>query len=65
MYSANREIDCNQEGIDRRARTKRSSKIINVGVSLLGAQMNSGIHFSMKKNLIDISFFACVGSLII
>ena len=49
----------------RRARTKRGSKIINVRVSLLAAQMNSETDFSIEKNSIDISFLAvtaCVGS---
>ena len=50
--------------IERRAKTKRSSKIINAEVSLLAAQMNSDTDFSIEANLIDISFFsvtACVG----
>ena len=61
-------IDCNLERIERRARTNRGSKIINVGVSLLAAKMNFDTIFSMEKNLIDISFFtvtACVGSRIV
>ena len=58
----NREIDCNQERIEGRVRTKRGSKIINVGVSLLTAQMNSDTDFSVEENLIDIPrnlFFCC------
>ena len=56
--------DCNQERIKRRARTKRGSKIINVRVSLLAAQMNSKTDFSIEDNLIDISLLAataCIG----
>ena len=59
------EIDCNQERIDKRARTKRRSKISDVRVSLLAAQMNCETEFSIKENLIDVSFLAvtaCVGS---
>ena len=50
----------------RRARTKRGSKIINVRVSLLAAQMNSETDFSIdpgiEENLIDISFLAVTAS---
>ena len=47
-----------QERIERRARTKRGSKIINVRVSLSAAQMNPDTDFSMNENLIDICFLA-------
>ena len=47
LQRGRREIDGNQERIERRARTKRGSKIINVGVSLSAAQMNSDTDFSM------------------
>ena len=56
-YSADGEIDCNQERIERRAITKRVSKMLNVGISLLAAQMNSNTDFSMDESLIDISLF--------
>ena len=64
LQCGRREIDCNQKRIERRARTKRDSKIINEGVSLSSAQMSSDTDFSMEDNLIDFSFLAvtaCVG----
>ena len=53
--------DCNQdshERIERKARTKRGSKIINVRVSLSAVQTNPDTDSSMNENLIDICFLA-------
>ena len=46
-----------QEKIKSRARTKRGSKIINVRVFLLAAQMNSETHFSIAE--LDQDLFSC------
>ena len=57
-------MDCNQESqarIERRARTKRGSKIIIVRISLSAPQINPDTEFPMEENLIDISFLAVSG----
>ena len=52
QYSADKEIDCNQEKIERRARIKGVSAVTNVGDCLLVAKINSDTLFSMEENLI-------------
>ena len=47
-----------QERIERKARTKRGSKIVDVRVSLSAAQMNPDTDFSVNQIFIDICFLA-------
>ena len=53
LQGGQREINCNQDRIKRKARTKWGSRIINVRVSLSEAQMNRNTDFSMRENLIQ------------
>ena len=54
LQCGRRERDCQEQGsqerIERKARTKRGSKIINVRVSLSAAQINPDTDFSMNEN---------------
>ena len=59
-YTADREIDGNQERIERSTRIKGSSAVTNVGDFLVAAKMNSNTVFSMEENLIKLYLlFSC------